>query len=469
MNQLTDQITAVDAWVWQPFVMPLLLLIVGAWLTWRTGFVQIVRFRTSVRLSLAGLFDKKEGAAGTITPFQALSTALAATVGNGNIGGVATAILIGGPGAIFWMWMTATLGMATKFSEAVLGVHFRVRTANGELASGPMYYIQRGIKSPGLGKALAMMFAFFGMCAALFGTGNMAQSNTVARTFVSAMDTIAGISVPLWVPGILITVSVGAVLLGGIQRIAKTSEKLVPAMIVIYVLAGLAFVLLNITKLPDVLYLIVAEAFTPTAAVGGFAGATVAQAIQAGVSRGVLSNEAGLGSAPIAHGVANVRHPVEQGTVGVFEVFIDTIVVCTMTAFVILESGLWTDPAFQGASGDLTAAALGTTIPGASAIVALSSFLFGFSTLIGWCYYGEKCFEFMFGSSRIKLYRALFVALIMVGSVISVPLVWAIGTLLNGFMALPNLIGLFVLGGTVAKLTKDYFSGRLEYAVKAGE
>lgn len=469
MDELTTQILAVDAWVWQPFVMPILLLLVGGWLTWRTGFVQIVRFGTSVRISLGGLFGKKEGAAGTITPFQALSTALAATVGNGNIGGVATAILLGGPGAIFWMWVTATVGMATKFSEAVLGVHFRVRTATGELASGPMYYIQRGVKNAGLGKALAMMFAFFGMCAALFGTGNMAQSNTVARTFVSAMDTIAGITVPPWVPGIMITVAVGLVLLGGIQRIAATSEKLVPTMIVVYVLAALAFVLLNITELPGVLAMIVREAFTPTAAVGGFAGASVTQAIQAGVSRGVLSNEAGLGSAPIAHGVANVKHPVEQGTVGVFEVFIDTIVVCTMTSFVILQSGLWMDPAFQGASGDLTAAALGTTIPGASAIVALSSFLFGFSTLIGWCYYGEKCFEFMFGSSLIKVYRGVFVSLIMVGSVISVPLVWAIGTLLNGFMALPNLIGLALLSGTVGKLTVDYFSGRLEYAVKPGE
>lgn len=468
MEQLTSQITAIDAWVWQPFVMPIVLLIVGGWLTWKTGFVQIAKFRLSVKTSLGGLFGKKEGVAGTITPFQALSTALAATVGNGNIGGVATAILIGGPGAVFWMWVTATVGMATKFSEAVLGVHFRVRTARGELASGPMYYIQHGIKNPGLGKALAMMFAFFGMCAALFGTGNMAQSNTVARTFVSAMDNLAGISVPMWVPGILITVSVGLVLLGGIQRIAKTSEKLVPSMIVLYVLAGLTYVLIHITQLPGVLWTIVLEAFTPTAAIGGFAGAGVAQAIQAGVSRGVLSNEAGLGSAPIAHGVANVKHPVEQGTVGVFEVFIDTIVVCTMTAFVILESGLWTEAAFQGASGDLTAAALGTTIPGASAIVALSSFLFGFSTLIGWCYYGEKCFEFMFGSSRVKVYRFIFVALIMVGAVISVPLVWAIGTLLNGFMALPNLIGLFVLSGTVAKLTKDYFSGKMEYAVKEG-
>lgn len=466
MEQLTNQITAIDAWVWQPLAMPIVLLIVGGWLTYKTGFVQIARFGTAVRMSLAGLFGKVEGKEGTITPFQALATALAATVGNGNIGGVATAILIGGPGAIFWMWMCATVGMATKYSEAVLGVHFRVRTATGELASGPMYYIQRGVSNPGLGKALAMMFAFFGMCAALFGTGNMAQSNTVARTFVSAMDTIVGVSVPQWVPGVIITVAVGLVLLGGIKRIAATTEKLVPAMIVLYLLAAVSFVLINITALPGVLLMIVQEAFTPTAAVGGFAGASVAQAIQAGVSRGVLSNEAGLGSAPIAHGVADVKHPVEQGTVGVFEVFIDTILVCTMTAFVILESGLWTDPAFQNASGDLTAAALGTHIPFASGIVALSSFLFGFSTLIGWCYYGEKCFEFMFGSSLIKLYRGIFVALIMVGSVISVPLVWAVGTLLNGFMALPNLIGLAFLSGTVTKLTVDYFSGRKEMAVR---
>lgn len=468
MNALTDWITSFDAWVWQPFAMPLLLLIVGGLLTWRSGFVQIVHFRTSIRMAMGGLFGGRKAKEGMITPFQALSTALAATVGNGNIGGVATAILIGGPGAVFWMWMSATVGMATKYSEAVLGVHFRIRTATGERASGPMYYIQRGIANQKLGKALAMAFAFFGMCAALFGTGNMAQSNTVARTFVGAMQTIGGITVPTWVPGIFITVSVGLVLLGGLQRIAKTAEKIVPTMIILYVVSALAFVLLNIGALPDVLGHIFREAFTPSAAIGGFAGATVAQGIQAGVSRGVLSNEAGLGSAPIAHGVADVKHPVEQGTVGVMEVFIDTILVCTMTAFVILESGLWTDPAYQGASGDLTAAAMGTTIPGASAIVALSSFLFGFSTLIGWCYYGEKCFEFMFGSSHIKFYRAVFTGLVMVGAVISVPLVWAIGTLLNGFMALPNLIGLFVLSGTVAKLTKDYFSGRMEYAVKEG-
>jgi AGCS family alanine or glycine:cation symporter len=248
------------------------------------------------------------------------------------------------------------------------------------------------------------------------------------------------------------------VLLGGIKRIASVAERLVPAMIVLYVTAALAYIVMNAGQLPHVFGLIFAEAFTPTAAVGGFAGASVAQAIAAGVSRGVLSNEAGLGSAPIAHGIANVKHPVEQGVVGVFEVFIDTIIVCSMTAFVILSSGMWTDAAYQQSSGDLTAAAMSTSIPFASAIVALSSFLFGFSTLIGWCYYGEKCFEYLFGSKMVVPYRFVFTALIMVGSVVSVPLVWALGTLLNGFMAFPNLIGLFFLAGTVRTLTREYFS-----------
>jgi alanine or glycine:cation symporter, AGCS family len=464
LTDLTSRITAIDSHVWQPFAMPLILVIVGGLLTWRSGFVQIRRFPLAVRMVARGAFSKSTTTDGTITPFQALSTALASTVGNGNIGGVATAILIGGPGAVFWMWVCAAVGMATKYSEAVLGVHYRVRRETGELASGPMYYITGGLPWPRVAKPLAMAFAFFGACAALFGTGNMAQSNTVARTFVEASRTIAGIDVPLWVPGVLITITVGLVLLGGIRRIAAVAERLVPGMILLYVVATLAYIVLNASHLPAVFGLIFAEAFTPTAAIGGFAGASVAQAIAAGVSRGVLSNEAGLGSAPIAHGIANVKHPVQQGLVGVFEVFTDTIVVCSMTAFVILSSGMWTDVAYQGASGDLTAAALSTTIPFASAIVAICSFLFGFSTLIGWCYYGEKCFEFLFGSKMIVPYRVVFTTLIMVGSVVSVPLVWALGTLLNGFMAFPNLVGLLFLGGTVAKLTREYFASDLARA-----
>lgn len=466
LTQLTDWILSIDSQVWQPFAMPLILVIVGGLLTVATGFVQIRRFPVALRMVMKGAFAKETKGSKTITPFQALSTALASTVGNGNIGGVATAILIGGPGAVFWMWVCATVGMATKYAEAVLGVHYRVTRENGELASGPMYYITRGLGNNGLGRTLAWMFAFFGVATALFGTGNMAQSNTVARTFVEAVRVTTGSTIALWIPGVLITVAVGLVLLGGIKRIAHVAEKMVPSMIVLYVVVSVAYIVINAGQLPHVFALIFQEAFTPTAAVGGFAGATVAQSIAAGVSRGVLSNEAGLGSAPMAHGIADVKHPAEQGVVGVFEVFIDTIVVCSMTAFVILSSGLWMDGAYKSASGDLTAAAMSTTIPGATIIVAICSFLFGFSTLIGWCYYGEKCFEYIFGSAYTKVYRVVFTLLIMVGAVVSVPLVWAIGTLLNGFMAFPNLIGLFLLLGVVKKITADYFTGTgKDYAV----
>lgn len=437
--------------------MPLVLLLVGGVITLMTGGIQIQRFPIACRMVFRSMKGDNAGE-GTITQFQALSTALASTVGNGNIGGVATAILIGGPGAIFWMWVCAAVGMATKYAEAVLGVHHRVTRETGELASGPMYYITGGISHVVTGKTLATLFAFFGACAALLGTGNMAQSNTIARTFVEAARTIGGVEVPMWVPGLLITVSVGLVLLGGIRRIAAVAERIVPAMIVLYLVSTSTYLMLNVSQVPEVLALIVSQAFSPAAAVGGFAGASMAQAIAAGVSRGVLSNEAGLGTAPIAHGIAKVSHPVDQGLVGIFEVFIDTIVICSITSFVILTSGLWTDPAFQNASGDLTAAALSTTIPFASLIVAVCSFLFGFSTLIGWCYYGEKCVEFLFGSSIITTYRIAFTMLIMIGSVASVPLVWALGTLLNGLMALPNLVGLLFLVGTVRKLTHDYFS-----------
>jgi len=467
IDTLTERILALDGFVWQPYVMPLVLVIVGGLLTLATGVVQIRRFPLATRTVFGGAFGARKEAGKTITPFQALSTALAATVGNGNIGGVATAILIGGAGAVFWMWVTATVGMATKFAEAVLGVHFRVTRENGELASGPMYYISRGVPGRGLARALALAFAFFGTFTALIGTGNMAQSNTVARTAVEAMRTIVGIEMSAWIPGLVITVLVGLVLLGGLRRIATTAEAIVPTMIVIYVGAGLTYIIMNAGQLPMVFGLIFEEAFTPTAAIGGFAGATVAQSIAAGVSRGVLSNEAGLGSAPIAHGVADVKHPVEQGLVGVFEVFVDTIVVCSMTAFIIISSGLWTDPAYAQASGDLTAAAMSTTIPFAAGIVALCSFLFGFSTLIAWYYYGEKCFEYIFGSRAIFLYKTVFVVLIFVGAVIEVRLAWALGTLLNGFMAFPNLVGLAFLLPTVAKITTDYFkNGGRDYSVQ---
>jgi len=460
MAELTNFLNQLSNWLYAPYALPLLLVAAGGYLTYRTGFVQIRHFFTAAKQALGGMFEGKSAEGeGTITSFQALSTALASTVGNGNIGGVATAILVGGPGAIFWMWVTAAVGMATKYSEAVLGVHYRVRTESGELASGPMYYITNGLEGKSYAKPLAYMFCIFGAATALLGTGNMAQSNTIATTFVGAAKQSFDIDVSPLVPGMIITIACGLVLLGGIKRIAMVSEKLVPSMIVVYLGMGVIYVAMNAGEIPGVLGLIVGSAFTPSAAVGGFIGAGMTQAIAAGVSRGVLSNEAGLGSAPIAHGIAKVNHPAEQGLVGVFEVFIDTIVVCTMTAFIILSSGMWTLSEYQQSSGDLTAAALESQIPFASLMVAMCSFLFGFSTLIGWCYYGEKCFEFMFGNKGIKPYRALYTVLILVGAVIPVPMVWAIGTLLNGFMAFPNLVGLIFLGGVVAKLTKEYFAG----------
>ena len=459
MEELTKAIEGIESSAYEWYAIPLILLATGALISITTGLVQIRRFPAAVRMVFAGAFKKNTAQDGTITPFQALSTALASTVGNGNIGGVATAIIIGGPGAIFWMWVCAAVGMATKYAEAVLGVHFRVTRETGELAAGPMYYITGGIPYGWLAKPLAYAFAFFGAVACLLGTGNMAQSNTIARTFVEAAQSVFNLEVPLWFPGILITTAVGLVLIGGIKRIAAVAEKLVPSMIVLYLAVAAIYILLNVAEVPATLALIISRAFSPSAAVGGFVGASVAQALAAGISRGVLSNEAGLGSAPIAHGVANVKHPSEQGLVGIFEVFVDTILVCSMTAFIILSSGLWTDPSYQQASGDLTAAALSTSIPFASLMVAVCSFLFGFSTLIGWCYYGEKCFEFLFGSDKVVFYRVLFTALVMVGSVISVPLVWAIGSTLNAFMAFPNLVGLIFLLGTVKKLTQEYFGG----------
>ena len=438
--------------------MPLILVIVGGLVTVTTGFVQVRHFTLAAKTVADGIFQRSSGGEGTITPFQALSTALASTVGNGNIGGVATAILIGGPGAIAWMWICAAVGMATKYAEAVLGVHFRVIRENGELASGPMYYISRGIPIKALGRPLAYLFAFFGASGALLGTGNMAQSNTGARTFIEAASSVGWEDVPAWIPGLLITIAVGLVLLGGIRRIASVAERIVPSMIALYFLTTLTYLFLNITEVPNVVMLIIGSALTPSAAVGGFVGASFSQVIAAGVSRGVLSNEAGLGTAPIAHGIAKVKHPSEQGLVGVFEVFIDTIVVCSLTAFVILTSNLWTDPNYQNSSGDLTAAALSTSVPFASLLVALCSFMFGFSTLIGWSYYGEKCVEFIAGSRAITPYRIVFTLLILVGAVVSVELVWALGTLLNGFMAFPNLIGILFLIGTVKQLTQEYFT-----------
>ncbi len=462
MTEISEFIHWASETLYEWYLLPSLLVLCGLYLTIRTGFVQIRGFVGGVKRVVRGISHDQHGAEGEITPFQALSTALASTVGNGNIGGVATAILIGGPGAIFWMWITALVGMATKYSEAVLGVTYRIKKESGAFASGPMYYILAGIRWKGLAKFLAIMFCVFGAATALLGTGNMAQSNTIVKTFVEAARGL-GWEVSPWVPGILITVAVGTVLLGGIHRIASVAEKLVPTMLVIYLGMSLTYLFMNFTALPGVFATIFEHALSPHAAAGGFMGAAVRQAIAAGISRGVLSNEAGLGSAPIAHGIAQVKHPTDQGLVGVFEVFIDTIVVCSMTAFAIISSGLWTAQRYYNelgepvASGDLTAAAFSLSIPFAPVVVAISSFLFGFSTIIGWYYYGETCWEYMFGQKGLLAYRVIYVALLLVGGLVTVQTVWDIGTLLNGFMAFPNLIGLLFLGGMVAKKTQEYY------------
>jgi AGCS family alanine or glycine:cation symporter len=320
-----------------------------------------------------------------------------------------------------------------------------------------MYYLTQGLPWPRFSKVLAAMFCVFVIAAATVGGGNVGQSNTIARTAVEAARSVFGLEMSMWIPGAVVAALIGLVLLGGIQRVAVVTEKLVPTMVAVYVATGLVYVLLNYPKLPGIFLLIIESAFNPTAAIGGFAGVGFKQALAGGISRGVLSNEAGMGSAPIAHGIAKVKHPCEQALLGIMEVFIDTIVVCSITAFVILSSGLWTSPAYQDASGDLTAAALSTGVPFASAIVALCSFLFGFSTILGWCYYGEKCFEYLFGSRTIVLYRIIVTLMVLVGSAVSVPLIWALGTMLNGLMAFPNLIGLFFLSGVVRQLTRDYF------------
>jgi AGCS family alanine or glycine:cation symporter len=444
----------VNGYVWG-WPMIALLMGTGLLLTVLTGVVQVRKLGFSLR-EVLGKITQRGGGVGSVRPFQAVATALASTVGVGNIAGVATAISIGGPGALFWLWLSGLLGMATKYAEIVVALHYREPDDTGTMRGGAMYVLKKGLGLPWLGGVFALLTSV-----AAFGIGNMVQANSVA----DALRATFGLSTTVTGAGLVVLTAV--VILGGIKSIARVTEWLVPFMAILYLGGGLIVIVLYAGHLPRVLSLVFDGAFSGSAAVGGFAGSTVMMAMRYGIARGLFSNEAGLGSAPMAHGIADVKHPAEQGVVGVFEVFIDTIVVCSMTAFVILSSGLWTDPAYQASSGDLTAAAMSQTIPFATIIVAISSFLFGFSTLIGWCYYGEKCFEYIFGSAYTRVYRVLFTLLIMVGAVASVPLVWAVGTLLNGFMAFPNLVGLFLLVGVVRKITADYFSGNgKEYSVQ---
>ncbi len=446
---LTQWITTIADNIWSYMIY--VLFAIGAWLTIRTGFIQFKRLGEGMKLIFSGFLGKRSGKKreGDVSPFAALSTALAATVGNGNIGGVATAPFTGGPGAIFWMWICGFIGMATKYSEAILGVKYREKYPDGSIAGGPMYYIKNGLQNSKISHILAGTFAVCGAFAALFGTGNMMQANQMALAFNSEFG------VPKALTGMLITFLVGMVIIGGIKRIGSVAEKLVPTMIFIYFTFGFIVIFTHISQIPQVFALIFEHAFSPSAATGGFLGASAKYAIQIGFRRGLLTNEAGLGSAPIAHAAAQTPSPVHQGLIGVGEVFIDTIIVCTITALINLSTGMWT----SGLDGTaMTAASFSTTIPVMGGlVVALSSFLFGYSTLLGWYYYGEQCVKYLFGIKITYPYRVIYVLLIFIGSIISIRLVFYVGDIANALMAFPNLVALGLLSGTVSAVTKSFF------------
>jgi AGCS family alanine or glycine:cation symporter len=443
-STLLDVLNAIDGWVWGP---PLLVLLVGTGI-FLTVQLRGLQLRMLARALYLALVIRREPGdrPGDISHFQALMTALAATVGTGNIAGVATAIAAGGPGALFWMWVTGVFGMATKYAEAVLAVRFRHRDHAGTMSGGPMYYLSAGLGAPWLGT----LFALFAAIAA-FGIGNMVQSNSVADAAAATFH------IPPLATGIVLALGTAFVILGGIQGIGTAASVLVPLMIVLYGGAALVVLVLTADQIIPSLALIFSSAFTPTAATGGFAGAAVMTTIRMGVARGVFSNESGLGSAPIAAAAAQTRHPVAQAMVSMTQTFIDTIVVCTLTGLVILNTGAWK----EGLTGaELTTEAFRLALPGdiGAVIVAVSLILFAYSTLLGWSYYGEKAVQYLFGDFVVVPYRGLFCILIALGAELKLDLVWTFSDVMNGLMAIPNLIGLIGLSGIVVSETKAYFA-----------
>lgn len=429
---------------------------VGLYLSIRMKFIQIRKFPMAMKQTIGKIFEKKEASKGAMTPFQAVCTALSATVGTGNIAGVAGAIAIGGPGAVFWMWVSAFLGMCTKFSEVVLAVHFRERNERGELVGGPMYYIKNG-----LGKKwhwLAALFAILGTIT-VFGTGNATQVNTITAAINSALlnfNIIPQESVKLsnLIIGVIIMLLVGGVLLGGISRIGRVAERLVPFMAILYIVLGCGVVILNIDRVPQVLSVIVRGAFDPAAVTGGVVGSFFTS-VTKGVSRGIFSNEAGLGTGSIAHACADTGEPVQQGFFGIFEVFADTIIICTLTALTILCSGI---PIAYGeaAGAELTILGFTSTYGNwVSIFTAVAMCCFAFSTIIGWGLYGARCIEFLFSAKAVKPFMVAYSFVAILGATIDLGLVWSISDTCNGLMAIPNLIGVFLLSGTVIKLVRE--------------
>ena len=448
----------VNGFIWG---IPAMICIIGIglYLSIGTGFIQIRRFIYAIKHTLGKVFDKKEAESGAMTPFQAVCTALAGTVGTGNIAGVAGAIAIGGPGAVFWMWISALLGMCTKFSEVVLAVHFRERNDKGDWVGGPMYFIKNGLTKTW--HFLAVLFSVFGMVA-VFGTGNATQVNTIVTAIDSVFtsynlaeaDGLGTINLAL---GIFIAVCVALVLLGGIRRIGSFTEKLVPFMAVFYIILAVGVVILNIGKVPGVFASIFGGAFDPRAFTGGVVG-SMFTSMRRGVSRGIFSNEAGLGTGSIAHASADTGHPVQQGLFGIFEVFTDTIVICTLTSLVILCSGI--DIVFgQAAGADLTIAGfIASYGRWVSIFTAVALICFAFSTTIGWGLYGSRCVEFLFGTRVIRPFMVVYALVSIIGATLDLGLLWDISDTFNGLMVIPNLIAVFLLSGTVFSLTRDYFN-----------
>ena len=443
MEAFESFISSINALVWGP---PMLVMILGVGLFLSIGLklMPVLKLRAGFQLMWKGRTGAESE--GEIPPFQALMTALSATVGTGNIAGVATAVFLGGPGALFWMWLTALVGMATKYSEAVLAVRFREVDERGAYTGGPMYYIRNG-----LGKKwawLGVLFAIFAAVAA-FGIGNTVQANSVADVLETNFN------LPHWVTGLVLMVLVGLVLIGGIKRIGQVASTLVPSMAIAYILVGLMVLAINAEQIPNAIAMVFTHAFSPVAAEGGFAGAAVWAAIRFGVARGIFSNEAGLGSAPIAHAAAQTKNPINQGMVAMLGTFIDTIIVCSITGLVIISSGAWT----SGETGAaLTSLAFETGLPGfGNYVVAISLAIFAFTTIIGWSFYGERCIEFLFGVKAIVPYRVIWILAIPVGATINLGLIWLIADTLNAMMALPNLVALLLLSPVVFKLTREHF------------
>lgn len=434
----------INNFVWGP---PLLLLLVGTgvYLTLRLGVFQVSKLPTAFRL----IFSSDQSGQGDVSSFAALCTALAATVGTGNIVGVATAITTGGPGALFWMWVAAFFGMATKYAEGFLAIKYRTKDANGQAAGGPMHYITLGMGQKW--KPLAVFFAISGVLVALLGMGTFSQVNSIA----SSMSASFGLAPQL--VSIVTAISIAFFIFGGIEKISDVSTKIVPFMAILYVLASVIVLALHWDQLLPTIAMVLTSAFTPAAAVGGFAGATVQQAIQRGIARGVFSNESGLGSAPIAAAAAKSDNPVEQGLISMTGTFIDTLIICSLTGLSILVTGQWTTEGLAGAP--LTQAAFATVFGNTGSIaLTISLVLFAFTTILGWSYYGERCIEFLFGTKSILPYRLLFVAMVALGGFLKLDLIWTIADIVNGLMALPNLIALLALSPVIIKETRQYFA-----------